>query len=103
LFVASVPQILAVYRNLAHRLTNWENHAHQSTHDASLTIKTFALSAIVAYLGLSLSAFLYVPFGPFLMGYVHNLLTNGQEEVSEKHFFAMKDPAQQKIDPTRKF
>jgi anoctamin-10 len=48
-------------------LANWENHAHQSTHDASLTIKTFALSSIVAYLGLSLSAFVYAPFGEYLM------------------------------------
>ena len=53
---------------------NWENHAHQSTHDSSLTIKTFALSAIIAYLGLSLSAFVYVPFGETIMATVHMIL-----------------------------
>lgn len=56
------------------RLTNWENHKHQSTHDASLTIKRFALSAIVAYLGLGLSAFVYVPFGQKVMALVHFFL-----------------------------
>jgi hypothetical protein len=53
---------------------NWENHAHQSTHDSSLTIKTFALSAIIAYLGLSLSAFVYVPFGEAIMATVYMTL-----------------------------
>lgn len=53
---------------------DWENHAHASTHDASLTIKTFALSSIVAYLGLSLSAFVYVPFGEYIMATVHTFM-----------------------------
>lgn len=52
---------------MARQLTAWENHAHYSTHAASLTIKTFALSALVAYLGLGLSAFVYVPFGEGVM------------------------------------
>jgi anoctamin-10 len=59
---------------LTRHQANWENHAHQSTHDASLTIKTFALSSIVAYLGLSLSAFVYVPFGEYLMTLVHTFM-----------------------------
>ncbi|OBZ66740.1 hypothetical protein A0H81_13200 [Grifola frondosa] len=61
LFFLSVPHLLSIYHTYAVKFTNWENHAHQSTHDASLTIKTFSLSAIVAYLGLALSAFVYVP------------------------------------------
>lgn len=63
-----------MYQSYAVRLTNWENHSRQSTHDASLTIKTFTLSAIVAYLGLGLSAFVYVPFGETLMSYVQRQL-----------------------------
>lgn len=61
---------------------NWENHAHQSTHEASLTIKTFALSAIVAYLGLFLSAFVYVPFGEDLMAFVHAFFFAESQKVS---------------------
>ena len=49
----------------------WEHHAHQSTYESSLTIKTFALSAIIAYLGLALSAFVYVPFGESIMATVY--------------------------------
>lgn len=61
---------MAIYHGYAVRFTDWENHAHQSTQDASLTIKTFSLSAIVAYGGLALSAFVYVPFGEDVMGWV---------------------------------
>jgi anoctamin-10 len=67
LFVALVPRFLAIYQVLAKSLTAWENHAHFSTHAASLTLKTFALTALVAYLGLALSAFVYVPFGEGVM------------------------------------
>lgn len=74
LFVLLVPRLLALYQAYAVRLTNWENHAHQSSHEASLTLKTFALSAVVAYLGLALSAFVYVPFGEFIMSKVQDTL-----------------------------
>ncbi|KAF9480330.1 DUF590-domain-containing protein [Pholiota conissans] len=70
LFVIFVPRVLAIYHAIAVKLTNWENHAHKSTYAASLTLKTFALSAIVAYLGLGLSAFVYVPFGEGVMRWV---------------------------------
>jgi anoctamin-10 len=65
-----------VYRSSAVRFTIWENHQHQSTHAASLTLKVFALSAVVAYLGLALSAFVYVPFGESVMDVVQVWLFN---------------------------
>ncbi|KAI0272381.1 calcium-activated chloride channel-domain-containing protein [Gloeopeniophorella convolvens] len=74
LFIAVIPRFLAVYQTRAQNLTQWENHRHQSTFDASLTTKTFALSAIVAYLGLALSAFIYVPFGETVMNNVQHIL-----------------------------
>ena len=72
--MALVPRVLAVYQSIAVKLTNWENHRHKSTHAASLTLKTFALSALVAYLGLGLSAFVYVPFGETVMQWVQAAL-----------------------------
>lgn len=74
LFVALVPRLLAIYHSYAVRFTDWENHGHQSSHDASLTIKTFSLSAVVAYGGLALSAFVYVPFGEEVMSFVQTHL-----------------------------
>ena len=88
--MASVPNFLGMYQKYATRLTNFENHKHQSTYDYSLTIKRFALSAIVAYLGLALSAFVYVPFGQQIMTYVHSQLDQpGLNETAE----AVKDAA----------
>jgi len=80
--MASIPNFLGVYQKYATRLTNLENHKHQSTYDYSLTVKRFALSAIVAYLGLTLSAFVYVPFGQQIMTYVHSQL-NAQSGLNE--------------------
>lgn len=77
LFVALVPRLLSIYHSYAVSFTNWENHGHQSTHDASLTVKTFSLSAIVAYLGIALSAFVYVPFGEEVMFMVQYYLFHG--------------------------
>ncbi|KDR70978.1 hypothetical protein GALMADRAFT_103009 [Galerina marginata CBS 339.88] len=77
LFVVLVPRVLAIYQAIAVRLTNWENHAHKSTYAGSLTLKTFALSAIVAYMGLGLSAFVYVPFGEGVMRWVQAWLFGG--------------------------
>ncbi|KAJ7230352.1 calcium-activated chloride channel-domain-containing protein [Mycena pura] len=88
LFVALVPQLLAVYQVTARRFTAWENHAHQSSHNASLTVKTFALTALVAYLGLALSAFVYVPFGEGIMRTVQIWLFNSSvqaEAAAAKH------------------
>ena len=73
--MAFVPNFLGVYQKYAVRLTDLENHKHQSTYSYSLTVKRFALSAIVAYLGLALSAFVYVPFGEPIMAYFHSQLS----------------------------
>lgn len=58
------------------KLTEWENHRRQSSYDRSLTLKSFALSAIVAYGGLALSAFVYVPFGSQIMRAVQSYLSS---------------------------
>ncbi|KAH7916667.1 calcium-activated chloride channel-domain-containing protein [Hygrophoropsis aurantiaca] len=77
LFMVLVPRLLAMYKDHAKRFTDWENHGHQSAHDSSLTIKVFTLSAINAYLGLALSAFVYVPFGESVMHFVQYHLFSG--------------------------
>lgn len=69
-----LPRFLKIYHGSAVSLTNWENHAHQSTYDASLTLKTFSLAALADYLGLALSAFVYVPFGEEVMAVVQNFI-----------------------------
>jgi anoctamin-10 len=77
--MALVPRLMALYQAAAVKLTQWEDHAHQSSHEASLTLKTFSLSAVVAYLGLILSAFVYVPFGGDVMARVQTFLFHHTE------------------------
>ncbi|KAL1702008.1 calcium-activated chloride channel-domain-containing protein [Schizophyllum commune] len=96
---------MGIYRKTATRTTDWENHAHQSTHTASLTLKTFALSSLVAYLGLALSAFLYVPFGEEIMQIVQVLLFHekygGAGEKEGSFWDADTATAKEKLNPGR--
>ncbi|KAF8817614.1 DUF590-domain-containing protein [Phlegmacium glaucopus] len=88
LFVILVPRVLEVYQAIAVRLTKWENHAQKSSYTASLTLKTFALSALVAFMGLGLSAFVYVPFGEGMMYSIQAALFNGSFNSSTDGFTA---------------
>lgn len=78
-FSALVPQLLEVYKTSAKWYTDCENHAHQSSHAKSFSIKVFTLSAINAYLGLALSAFVYVPFGERVMSLLQHSLFSGSQ------------------------
>ncbi|KAI6155945.1 calcium-activated chloride channel-domain-containing protein [Pisolithus tinctorius] len=82
LFMALVPKVMASYKSYAKRFTDWENHAHQSSHSNSLAIKVFALSAMNAYLGLALSAFVYVPFGESVMHFVQRYIFSGSRHAA---------------------
>ncbi|EIW72964.1 hypothetical protein TREMEDRAFT_26589 [Tremella mesenterica DSM 1558] len=82
LFVLVVPQIVGAYGKLANRLVKWEDHPTPVGAEKSLTGKTFAMNGIVAYLGLFLSAFVYVPFGPFIMNYVQGRMTHTSTPVA---------------------
>lgn len=67
LFVVCVPQIMAAWQATAASLTSWENHYSVRTHESALTLKMFALQGVVAYGALTLSAFVYIPFGQSIM------------------------------------
>ncbi|CED84280.1 Protein required for meiotic chromosome segregation [Phaffia rhodozyma] len=67
LFSLIVPRILAVYRTIAEKLTLWEDYATEEEYENALTTKTFALNSIVAFMGLFLSAYCYIPFGDRVM------------------------------------
>ncbi|KAL0579877.1 hypothetical protein V5O48_002124 [Marasmius crinis-equi] len=74
LFVVLIPRVVAIFQVCVRWFTEWESHTHHSTHNASLTLKTFMFTALVAYLGLALSAFVYVPFGEGVMRIVQTWL-----------------------------
>jgi hypothetical protein len=70
LFVVCVPQIMGAWQATAAALTSWENHYSTRTHQSAMTIKMFALQAVVAYGALTLSAFVYIPFGQSIMDFI---------------------------------
>ena len=63
--------MLGIYRLIAIRSTDFERHNTSSTYAHSLAIKRFALSTIISYLGVALSAFVYMPFGREVLGLLH--------------------------------
>ncbi|KAK8844765.1 hypothetical protein IAR55_006615 [Kwoniella newhampshirensis] len=75
LFAIVVPQIVALYHRLSTAMVAWEDHPTPVGAEKSLTAKTFAMNGIVAYLGLFLSAYVYVPFGSFIMAHVQQRMT----------------------------
>lgn len=78
LFSIVVPQVVGIFNGLSRKLVGWEDHPTPASAQKSLTAKTFAMNGIVAYLGLFLSALVYLPFGPYVMSYVGNLLAGYQ-------------------------
>ncbi|KAJ3773638.1 calcium-activated chloride channel-domain-containing protein [Lentinula raphanica] len=63
LYALSVPYLISFFQSCAEIFATWENHTHHSSHDASVTFKTFIFTALVAYLSLALTTLVYVPFG----------------------------------------
>ncbi len=99
-----VPRLVGFYQQYAVSLTGWENHVYESAHEKSLALKTFALSSIVAYGGLYLSAFVYVPFGEQIMALVQTTFftsptARSNSKVDQK-IAAVKD-ARKVLNPDR--
>lgn len=67
LLVVAVPQIMAAWQATAVAITKWENHYSAKSYDYSMTLKRFAMQAITAYGALTLSAYVYIPFGELIM------------------------------------
>ncbi|CAD6971097.1 unnamed protein product [Tilletia controversa] len=62
-----LPQVMSTWNATAEKLTIFENHYDQRRHNFSMTLKLFCMQAITAYGALTLSAFVYVPFGEYLL------------------------------------
>ncbi|SCZ87275.1 BZ3500_MvSof-1268-A1-R1_Chr2-2g04741 [Microbotryum saponariae] len=80
MFAGLVPQVIALWGTTAQRLTKFENHTHQTEHDQSLTLKTFALNFFVAYGSLVLTSYVYIPFGSVLVPYILGVLPSKHAE-----------------------
>ncbi|KAF2133584.1 DUF590-domain-containing protein [Dothidotthia symphoricarpi CBS 119687] len=64
------PVLLTILTSLATRLTEFENHETVSSYQTALTQKIFVMNFITSYLGIFLTAFVYVPFGTVIVPYL---------------------------------
>jgi len=62
-----MPFLTNAMTGLATRLNDYENYETASRYESALTAKLFVMNFITSYLGLILTAFVYVPFGKLLI------------------------------------
>jgi hypothetical protein len=96
--------LTATLTGFAKRLNDFENYQTQDAYQAAMTHKTFVLDCITSYLPIFLTAFVYVPFGSYLVPYldVFGLTVKafaehgGQLKVPSKHSFQINPARLQK-------
>jgi anoctamin-10 len=64
------PVLNIILTEFATRLTQFENYETASAYETALTQKIFVLNFIMSYLGIFLTAFVYVPFGTVVVPYL---------------------------------
>ncbi|KAF2027370.1 DUF590-domain-containing protein [Setomelanomma holmii] len=64
------PILTTILTNFATKLTQFENYETQGAYDTALTRKIFVMNFILSYLGIFLTAFVYVPFGTVIVPYL---------------------------------
>lgn len=65
-----LPLLTGAMSGVAKRLNDYENYETESQYERSHTMKLFVLDFITSYLGIMLTAFVYVPFGSVLVPYL---------------------------------
>jgi anoctamin-10 len=70
LLTTLLPTISTFLTSFATRLTEFENYETQDAYEKAMTSKVFVLNFITSYLGIFLTAFVYVPFASILVPYL---------------------------------
>ena len=65
-----MPTLTTLLSTVATKLNDFENHETSESYDAAMTAKIFILNFITSYLGIFLTAFVYVPFGGIIVPYL---------------------------------
>jgi anoctamin-10 len=78
---------------IATTMTEYENHRAADHHEESLAQKVFILNSITNYLPLLLTAFIYVPFGDFIIPVLQQSVDAhlGREIRTQTRFLADPD------------
>ncbi|KAK3338621.1 calcium-activated chloride channel-domain-containing protein [Lasiosphaeria hispida] len=83
LLTVFMPTFSTLLTRLAERLTELENYETHDGHQASFVQKIFVLNFITSYLGIFLTAFIYVPFGKILVPYLDIFQLTAQKFTTE--------------------
>jgi anoctamin-10 len=64
------PVLLSILTKFATQLTEYENYDTEGAYQTALTQKIFVMNFITSYIGIFLTAFVYVPFGTIIVPYL---------------------------------
>ncbi|KAK4231333.1 calcium-activated chloride channel-domain-containing protein [Podospora fimiseda] len=78
-----MPTFTTLLTKLAEKLTDLENYETVDAHQDSFVQKIFVLNFITSYLGIFLTAFVYVPFGKILVPYLDVFSMTAQKFTTE--------------------
>ena len=102
LLTTFMPMLTGVLTNFATKLNDYENYSTDSHYEKALTGKIFVLNFITSYLGVFLTAFVYIPFGSLIVPYLDIFsLTVKPFAENEKQLTAQDLPGQFTINPSR--
>lgn len=83
LLTVFMPTFSTLLTRLAEMLTDVENYETQDAHKASFVQKIFVLNFITSYLGVFLTAFVYLPFGKVLVPHLDIFRLTAQKFTAE--------------------
>ncbi|KAF3051035.1 hypothetical protein E8E11_008351 [Didymella keratinophila] len=98
------PILNTILTEFATRLTEFENYETASAFEYALTQKIFVLNFIMSYLGIFLTAFVYVPFGTVIVPYldVFNVAVRPfAEDEKQLHLSSTTGTSSWSINPDR--
>jgi len=98
------PVLNTILTRFATKLTEFENYETASAFDYALTQKIFVLNFIMSYLGIFLTAFVYVPFGTVIVPYldVFNVAVRPfAEDEKQLHLHSTTGSSSWSINPDR--
>lgn len=78
------PTLTSVLTITANKLNDFENHETTESYEAALTAKLFIINFLTSYLGICLTAFVYVPFGSILVPYLDVFQVTARPFASDK-------------------
>ncbi|KAG0262946.1 hypothetical protein DFQ27_002013 [Actinomortierella ambigua] len=64
LYSLAIPNVAAICKSVAKRLTDYENYETHGSYDYHLMQKVFIFNALTSYMSILLTAYVYIPFGP---------------------------------------